>query len=106
MIALDYQPFSIVEDEGCRQLLNYLEPRYASPSRRYFLDVALPKPYSVVYSHLKKLLADVAFVIFTTDIWTSSVSPISMLSLTAQWIDQHFILEKAILYTQEGPGSH
>ncbi|KAL1278883.1 hypothetical protein QQF64_025556 [Cirrhinus molitorella] len=106
MIALDNQPFSVVEDEGFRRLINYLEPRYALPSRRYFSDVALPELYSVVYVHIEKILADATSVSFTTDIWTSSVSPVSMLSLTAHWIDQDFVLKKAILHSQECPGSH
>lgn len=37
---------------------------------------------------------------------TLSVSPISMLSPTAQWIDEVFVLEKAILHAQECRGSH
>ena len=34
MIALDNQPFSIVEDRGFRQLIEHIEPRYSLPSRR------------------------------------------------------------------------
>ena len=43
---------------------------------------------------------------FATDIWTSDVSPMSMLSLTAQWVDEDFILRKAVLHAQECAGSH
>jgi len=42
MIALDDQPFSIVEDRGFRRLIEHIEPRYSMPSRRYFSDVSLP----------------------------------------------------------------
>ncbi len=77
-----------MEDEGFRRLINCLEPLYAMSSRRYFSDVALPELYSVVYVHIEKLLADATSVSFTIDIWTSSVSPVSVLSLTAHWIDQ------------------
>ena len=35
MIALDNQPFLIVEDEGFKNLLYALEPRYDILSRRY-----------------------------------------------------------------------
>lgn len=37
-IATDYQPFSIVEDDGFRKLINFLEPRFKMPSRNYFRD--------------------------------------------------------------------
>lgn len=40
-IALDNQPFSVVEDVGFSRLMMYLEPRYAMPSRRYFSDVTV-----------------------------------------------------------------
>lgn len=43
---------------------------------------------------------------FTSDIWSSDVSPMSMLSLTAQWIDADFQLQKAVLHSQEFSGSH
>ena len=32
MIALDYQPMSIVEDVGFRRFVNILEPKYSLPS--------------------------------------------------------------------------
>ena len=74
-----------------------LEPRYIMPSRRFFSDVALPEVQSVVSNYAEKLLTDTTHINFTTDIWTSSVSPVSMSSLTAQWFDEDFILKKAVL---------
>ena len=35
MIALDNQPFSIVDNTGFKSLVHMLEPRYKLPSRRY-----------------------------------------------------------------------
>ena len=35
MIALDWHPFSLAEDEGFTRLLRELESRYSLPSRRY-----------------------------------------------------------------------
>ncbi len=55
-IALDNQPFSVVEDAGFRRLMMHLEPRYAIPSRRFFSDVALPELQRSVSSHVEKLL--------------------------------------------------
>lgn len=54
-IALDNQPFSIVQDAGFTKPVEYLEPRFAMPSRKYFTDVCLLELCSVVYSHVKKL---------------------------------------------------
>ena len=36
MIAIDNQPFSIVEDQGFIKLLAELKPRYVIPSTEYF----------------------------------------------------------------------
>ena len=40
------------------------------------------------------------------DIWTCDVSPVSMMSLTAQWLNTDFQLYRAVLQSQELPGSH
>lgn len=107
MIALDDQPFSIVEDRGFRQLMEHIEPRYSLPSRRHFSDVSLPALQDVVATHIHKLLdSNVNDISFTTDIWSSDVSQMSMLSLTAQWIDDNFEMKRAVLHAQEFPGSH
>jgi len=42
MIALDNQPFTVVEDEGFVDLLAHLQPKYCLPSRRYFSETMLP----------------------------------------------------------------
>lgn len=106
-IALDDQPFSVVEDVGFRSLIKFMEPRYTLPSRRHFAEVCLPEIHNIVATHIRELLAcDIAAISFTTDIWSSDVSPVSMLSLTAQWIDKDFNLVKAVLHSQEFAGTH
>ncbi|XP_053181398.1 zinc finger BED domain-containing protein 4-like [Scomber japonicus] len=105
-IALDNQPFSIVQDAGFTKLVEFLEPRFTMPNRKYLSDVCLPELYSVVYSHVEKLIADATSISFTTDIWSSSVCQVSMLSLTAQWLDKDFVLKKSVLHSQECRGSH
>ena len=107
MIALDDQPLSMVEDRGFRQLLEHIEPRYSLPCRRYFSDVSLPALYEVVATHIHKMLdSSVNDISFTTYIWSSDVSQMSMLSLTAQWIDDNFEMRRAVLHAQEFAGSH
>ena len=70
-------------------------------------DVALPELHSTVESQIHELRAmGVTAISFTTDIWTSDVSPMSMLSLTAQWVNEDFVPRKAVLHAQECAGSH
>ncbi len=106
-ICIDHQPLSVTEDIGFKRLIAHLEPRYKLPRRKYFTDVALPELYQIVYSHINSLLHEnLTAVSLTTDIWSSSVSPMSMLSLTAQWITEDFEKRQVILHSQEFPGSH
>ena len=46
MIALDFQPLSIVDDRGFSSLLQLLEPRYVMPSRRYMTEVVIIRIYN------------------------------------------------------------
>ncbi|KAL3067486.1 hypothetical protein OYC64_017252 [Pagothenia borchgrevinki] len=105
-IALDDQPLSVVENVGFRRLMEHLEPRYELPSRHYFTEKALPALHNKLRGHLQALLTDVPSFGFTTDIWSSSVCPMSLLSFTAQWIDSQFNLQHATLQAQNFRGSH
>ena len=106
-IELDDQPFSVVENPGFHNLIALLEPRYTLPSGRFFSDVSLPALYDIVATHIHNLIdKNGLHVSFTTDLWTSDVSPVSTLSLTAQWLDQDFNMQKAMLHSQECSGSH
>lgn len=106
-IVLDDQPFQVVENEGFRSLMEHLQPRYSLPSRRYLSETALPELYLRVSSKLAEKLKRVPALSFTTDIWTSDVSPMSLISLTVQWVDSDTHgLESAVLQVKKCRGSH
>nr|XP_012218835.1 PREDICTED: zinc finger BED domain-containing protein 4-like [Linepithema humile] len=86
MIALDAEPFNIVERNGFIRLMNHLCPRYKIPSRKYFSDTMMPNIYENIKEKVKDKLKDSAYISFTTDIWTSSVNNESFISLTAHFI--------------------
>ena len=48
MMALDIQPYSIVEDVGFKYLVGLLEPRYIMPSRKYFSEKIIPDMYITI----------------------------------------------------------
>ncbi|XP_035772202.1 uncharacterized protein LOC118455981 [Neolamprologus brichardi] len=87
-IALSDQPLSEVENVGFLHLLHVLEPRYDVPSCHYMTDTELPKLHESVKKHIHSLLQVSSVFSFTTDIWTSSVSPVLLISPTSQWIDE------------------
>lgn len=96
----------IVEDIGFHLLLSTLEPLYEIHSRHNITDAILPKVYDGVIQHVSALVHGVLAFSFTTDIWTSSVCPMSLLSLTAQWTDDEFTPHQVILHGKPVRCSH
>lgn len=105
-ILLDDQPLSVVENVGFRRLVEHLEPRYQLPNRHFISDMAVPLKYKEVREFISKCLESTDTVSLTTDIWSSNVCPMSLLSLTAQWVDSSFTLQKAVLQAKQFRGSH
>lgn len=54
-MALDDQPFTMVEDTRFQQLVNHLEPRFVIPNRCYFSYVCLPAKYTAIATCLRQL---------------------------------------------------
>ena len=106
MIALDCQPFSVVDDAGFIRLLKALEPRYVLPSRKYITETVIPKLYDEVKSAVSKHVTGISHISFTTDIWSTDLSSCSLLSLTAHWLTHQFERKSAILHAQPFDGSH
>ena len=106
MIALDNHPFSIVEDIGFRQLMQQLEPCYSVPSRNYITEVVIPRIVVGLTNEVQKLLKEVVWFSFTTDVWSTDVSSDSLLSLTAHWLSDLFERQSAVLYAEPIHGSH
>lgn len=86
-IVMDDQPLSVVENEGFHCLIEHLGPRYSLPGRKYISETALPKLYETVREHILCKLKDVQTISFTTDVWSCDSTPLSLLSLTAHWVD-------------------
>ena len=106
MIALDNQPFSVVEDPGFIRLVSVLEPRYVIPSRKYLVDKVLPTVHSDVTSQVKNEIETVSYFSFTTDAWSAAAGNASLLSLTAHWLTDNFFKKSAVLHVQPLEDSH
>ena len=106
MIALDFQPFSIVEDLGFRQLLEHLEPRYSLPSRKYFSEKIIPEMYDDTVAVMKQMIDGMNGIGITTDIWTSSTNLNAFISLTAHFITVDFEQQILVLNTKPFSQSH
>ena len=97
MMALDFQPYSIVSDVGFTRLVKTLEPRYKLPSRRYFTENVVPEIKQRIDLKVAELIKDVSYFSFTMDIWSTSLNNQSLISLTAHWIEESFNRRCAVL---------
>ncbi|XP_041827312.1 zinc finger BED domain-containing protein 4-like [Melanotaenia boesemani] len=75
-------------------------------SRKYLSETALPELHGKVRKHIFEEIKDAKVISFTTDIWSSDVSPMSLLSLTAHWLDEGFEPHSAMLNATNFRGSH
>uniref|UniRef100_A0A8C6E7L9 Zinc finger BED-type containing 4 n=1 Tax=Moschus moschiferus TaxID=68415 RepID=A0A8C6E7L9_MOSMO len=87
MIALDLQPYSLVDNVGFNRLLAYLKPQYSLPPPAYFSRTAIPGMYEDVKHVIMAQLQDAesGVVHFTAGVWMSSQAR-EYLALTAHWV--------------------
>jgi len=71
MVCKDFQPFSIVEGTGFKNLVKILDPRYELPSRTKLRDTLLNQNYKICTDKLFALIQNVCHVIFTCNLWSS-----------------------------------
>jgi len=74
MIAKDIQPFSIVDDEGFRNFVKVLDPRYTFPSRTTLQNVQMQNIYAEMTVKLQTILVKVDQCAITMDCWTSKAN--------------------------------
>lgn len=103
LISWDFQPFSVVEDKGFKNLMQVCAPSYKIPSRKYFSNTLLPALYEEKKNNLKiKLENEALSVCLTTDSWTSPVND-SYTAVTVHYIDDNCIM---LLECAEANESH
>ncbi|KAL7286628.1 hypothetical protein TKK_0019126 [Trichogramma kaykai] len=96
MMSRDLQPSSIVEDDGFKNLIQTLEPRYELPARTTFSRNVLPKIAKeqevFLRTKLELGLRDLRTLSFTMDGWTSRATD-GYMSLTMHYLDKNFCLQ-------------
>jgi len=106
MIAIDVQPYSVVEDIGFKGVVGILEPRYVLPSRKYFSTKVIPEMYETTKARVQAEVDNAKSVCLTADTWTAQNTTQSFFSLTAHWITDDFKRKLAVLQCQLFEGSH
>lgn len=85
MIAVDFQPFSIVEDTGFQHVMHTADPAYKIPSRSHFSKTLIPMNYTAMREKVEILLKSAQAISLTTDTWTSNRTQ-SYMAVTAHFI--------------------
>ena len=105
MIARDLQPAAIVEGEGFKQFLSFLEPDYVISLSVHLMDVVCRK-YTMAKEKLKRILADnKTKYSLTIDIWTSFAN-VAYIPLTTYFIDDCWLMRCYTLATYSFPEQH
>ena len=104
MVALDMQPMSVVEDEGFKKLISFLEPDYTMPCRKTVTSRVI-KLYKDCSAKIKRLLDQTMYVALTTDCWTS-LTMTSYMAVTCHYIDQEWQMQAHVLTTQNIEARH
>ena len=95
MIYADLRPVRIVECSGFKSLMNYLEPGYTIPSRKYFTKLQ----HSSYKGQLQKQLhTEAESVALTTDIWTSRAVE-AYITVTAHYLNSLWVMYSYVLET-------
>jgi hypothetical protein len=104
MITKDFQPLSIVEDEGFRTFVHYLDARYSFPTPKRLRQMVADK-YDEEFAVVKTKLSEAEKVCLTTDMWTS-LSTESYLAVRYHYINNDFKLETLALQEARFRESH
>lgn len=104
MIAVDYDPLSIIEKRGFNTFMKKYLPQHKLPSRKVLSEVLLPEVYESLSSELKRMLNFVENVSITTDMWSSD-SNRSFLTVTIHFISD-FKMHSSVLSTHEIISDH
>jgi len=97
MIALDNQPFNVVNSRGFWRVVAVLEPHYTLLSDKYFRMLLIPELFKMMSAKMIDVLASARFVSSTTDSRTTSQCTDSFRSITAHWITDSWDRQSAVV---------
>ncbi|TMS40219.1 hypothetical protein L596_006622 [Steinernema carpocapsae] len=86
MIAVDSQPFAMVDRPGFRNFLTTVAPSFKLRSRTSLMRTDVPALFDEYKQRVHDRVRKAKYVSFTTDSWSSEDNKHSLLSLTAHWI--------------------
>ena len=105
MLITDIRPLYTVENEGFKNLIKLLEPRYTMVSRQHIQKKLIPKLFDTVCVKLKALLDSAGTVNITLDIWSNRRMH-SYLGITCHFLTESLELKSLLLSCNRLYGRH
>lgn len=96
LFVCDFQPFSVLEDEGFKEFVHVLNPAYQLPSRHYISKTAIPALYEECLTAVRDVVSSGTSFCLTTDCWTS-INTTSYTAITAHFITENFVMRTVLL---------
>ena len=87
MMALDNQPFNIVEHIGFQRLMKLVAPSYEIPSRKYFSEKIIPNIYDKLSCSISELLQDITSISFSSDIRSDPLANNAYISMSGHFVN-------------------
>ena len=106
MMALDNQPYSMVENLGFVRLMEAAKPRYKMPGRKIFSEKIVPTIYEKALKCIKEMTSEVHFMSLTTDFWSATASGNQFLSLTGHCVFENFDQQAVVLHAKPFKDKH
>ena len=104
IVVKDIRLLRIVEGEGMKAFVKYLEPGYELPSRKRIIKL-LRTQYEKAVPILKAKILDSNGVALTSDVWTSNTMEV-YISVTAHFISADWEMRSCVLQTKHFPERH
>ena len=107
MLSVDLRPISMVDDEGFRDLVSLLDPRYVMPSRTTFSRKIIPQMFREERTKLFDLLklGNYNALSITSDVWTSRAHDV-FICFTGHFLNDDFVLKRFVSDTLYFPEQH
>ena len=105
MLITDIRPLYTVENEGFKNLIKVLEPRYTMVSRQHIQMKLIPNLFDRVCDKLKSLLDSAGTVNITLDIWSNRRMH-SYLGITCHFLTESLELKSLLLSCNMLYGEH
>lgn len=96
LFTKDFQPFSIVEDNGFKEFVESLNSSYQLPTMNTISEVLIPSLYEQSVENAHDIIKTGKKFCITTECW-KSINEINYISIIAHFLDENFKLNSLLL---------